>query len=693
MADFVAVIRRAVDGLSNNTPEMRVKVYEKARGAVTRQLQTMTPKLSEDMLSRQLEKLEAAIAEVESDYAEALPPLEEDVPQDVFAGAPEPEPAAEPEREPEPEPEAEPVHEPVPHAPEAYAGASSQSEAYHHETHADEEVEHEAESHQTQSYAPVHTPFDAPWAAPASEPEHYRADEPHHATPLPFQDEPEDRHDPHGDIMPEQPPVAAPWMRHEEVLHAPVEEPVVYEPLSEPQEENEPRHPMDDWVHSNFGAVTPPPSLRRPVDDEAADESAGSRQDANSETDLLSDFDAFVRTSTADKAEDRREARSETAHWDSPMPMIEPGKPGEHGGDPAWFSDFSGVAAASQPKPSVDPAPDLLAASATLPPPLLKKGRGLSGKRPSAGALRRYGVSLAVLLILVGAAFFAYQQRDRIGSMVGSLTSTATDKSAATTSKAPAQSQAAADGAGADGQKFTQRLMPDGSEVDAGQAPASADTAEGKSVAQQNVAANVPAAPSSQDGAKPVPFTIPANGQKAYLYEEQVGQATPTTLQGYVVWSAQTEHSDDGKSQPVIQGKLTIPERGLTALITFKRNTDPSLPASHLAELVFSVPKSFDGGGIDSVQRIAMKATEQDRGDPIVAVPAKITDDTFMIAFNDFPDVVKRNIDMLRQRQWIDIPISYNNGRRALITLDKGTVGQQIFDKVINEWGPIQDKK
>ena len=36
MADFVAVIRRAVDGLSDNNAEMRQKVYEKARGAVRR---------------------------------------------------------------------------------------------------------------------------------------------------------------------------------------------------------------------------------------------------------------------------------------------------------------------------------------------------------------------------------------------------------------------------------------------------------------------------------------------------------------------------------------------------------------------------------------------------------------------------------------------------------------------------------
>ena len=73
MADFVAVIRRAVDGLTDNSPDMRVKVYEKARGAVRRQLEAMNPRPSDDLVQRQLDKLEAAIAAVEGEHAEALP--------------------------------------------------------------------------------------------------------------------------------------------------------------------------------------------------------------------------------------------------------------------------------------------------------------------------------------------------------------------------------------------------------------------------------------------------------------------------------------------------------------------------------------------------------------------------------------------------------------------------------------------
>ncbi|WP_425494090.1 hypothetical protein [Hoeflea alexandrii] len=73
MADFVAVIRKAVDSLPSNTPENRAKVYDKARAAIRRQLEAINPPPSDEVIARQLDKLGAAIDEVESEHAEALP--------------------------------------------------------------------------------------------------------------------------------------------------------------------------------------------------------------------------------------------------------------------------------------------------------------------------------------------------------------------------------------------------------------------------------------------------------------------------------------------------------------------------------------------------------------------------------------------------------------------------------------------
>ena len=174
-----------------------------------------------------------------------------------------------------------------------------------------------------------------------------------------------------------------------------------------------------------------------------------------------------------------------------------------------------------------------------------------------------------------------------------------------------------------------------------------------------------------------------------FLYEERLGQASPAAIVGAVTWSVVEEKGDDGRPSPSVQGSISVPERGLTAMVTFKRNSDPSLPASHVVEIVFSVPPNFEGGSIDSVQRIAMKATEQDRGDPLIAVPAKITDDFHMVALNDFPDARKTNLDLLKNRSWIDIPVTYRNGRRALLTMAKGQTGTDAFNKAIQEWAAL----
>ncbi len=121
--------------------------------------------------------------------------------------------------------------------------------------------------------------------------------------------------------------------------------------------------------------------------------------------------------------------------------------------------------------------------------------------------------------------------------------------------------------------------------------------------------------------------------------------------------------------------------------MTIKRNADPSLPASHVIEFVFSLPQNFEGGAIDGVQRVSMKRTEQDRGDALIAVPAKITDDFHMIALNDFDEAVGNNTELLRSRGWIDIPLTYRNGRRALLTLEKGQSGNEAFSQAMRAWG------
>ncbi len=116
MADFIAVIRRAVDGLSDNTPEMRVRVYERARSAVQRQLDNMKPRPADDVIARQLEKLDEAIAAIEREFTGAPAAEPPAATPDAFEDAAPP--PAPPAREPEPAPVLKPEPAPQVVAPE-----------------------------------------------------------------------------------------------------------------------------------------------------------------------------------------------------------------------------------------------------------------------------------------------------------------------------------------------------------------------------------------------------------------------------------------------------------------------------------------------------------------------------------------------------------------------------------------------
>ena len=47
---------------------------------------------------------------------------------------------------------------------------------------------------------------------------------------------------------------------------------------------------------------------------------------------------------------------------------------------------------------------------------------------------------------------------------------------------------------------------------------------------------------------------------------------------------------------------------------------------------------------------------------------------------------MRQNIQMLRERSWFDIPIVYNDGKRAILAVEKGQQGEMIFSDAMAEW-------
>jgi hypothetical protein len=312
-----------------------------------------------------------------------------------------------------------------------------------------------------------------------------------------------------------------------------------------------------------------------------------------------------------------------------------------------------------------------------------------------------------MLAVIAGGGYGIWLNRDAFGDMIGlGGNSEAVVTTPLVTE--PAETPAAETPAGETNEtpKFTQRLTPEGNETDPGPANGGATVGEGTSVATltQPPGANPPIA--AQPGETPAPSgeeAIPgttneaaapsaadpalAVGQKAIFYEERTSSSEGSAEPGSIVWSlVQESPGNNLPPEPAIRAEATIPGKDVQLRMTIKRNADQSLPASHIIEMIFLTPEGFAGGGIDNILRVALKGSEQEAGNPLIGIPAKIADGFFLVALNDSKAETNANLTLLRRQSWIDIPVVYKSGRRALFTMEKGIPGDKVFDEALKAW-------
>jgi hypothetical protein len=188
---------------------------------------------------------------------------------------------------------------------------------------------------------------------------------------------------------------------------------------------------------------------------------------------------------------------------------------------------------------------------------------------------------------------------------------------------------------------------------------------------------NRPAAPGD-------PGESPAAGlvaQRAIYYEQGEEGSSGRASQGAIAW----ERVERPQAPPAITARIDLPERGTTVTLTFTSNADPSLPASHLIEIELEGEESL-GGPIQRVPALVLKPSEQARGQALAGAAVPVTDRLFWIALSDDPDQVGRNVSLLRDGSWFDMPIMFEDGQRALLTFEKGIPGDRVFETVLAEW-------
>jgi hypothetical protein len=154
-----------------------------------------------------------------------------------------------------------------------------------------------------------------------------------------------------------------------------------------------------------------------------------------------------------------------------------------------------------------------------------------------------------------------------------------------------------------------------------------------------------------------------------------------------VIWrTEQVKPSGSQKAGLALRADIEIPDRRLKAVLSLHRNNDPSLPASHVAELTFIVPPDFVGTGIGNVPGMLMKSNEQARGTPLAGLSVKVADGFFLIGLSNIEADRQRNMQLLKDRGWFDIPLVYTNNRRGILAIVKGSSGDRAFADALAAW-------
>ncbi len=218
------------------------------------------------------------------------------------------------------------------------------------------------------------------------------------------------------------------------------------------------------------------------------------------------------------------------------------------------------------------------------------------------------------------------------------------------------------------------------------QAPAAQPKFPGRVPQEQLPGQQQAQAPAPAPGATPGQ-AAPQVAQRVVLYEEDPNNPAGRQFIGSAVWRTETVSPGSGLAPELeVRANVTIPERNMTVTWTLRRNTDQALPASHTIEIMFNLPPDFPGGGIANVPGVLMKNSEQARGVPLAGLAVKVTNGFFLIGLSAVDADVQRNIQLLKDRPWFDIPIVYNNGGRAILAMEKGPPGDRAFADAFAAW-------
>ncbi|MGI6246133.1 MAG: hypothetical protein ACOYJQ_10230 [Pseudochelatococcus sp.] len=171
--------------------------------------------------------------------------------------------------------------------------------------------------------------------------------------------------------------------------------------------------------------------------------------------------------------------------------------------------------------------------------------------------------------------------------------------------------------------------------------------------------------------------------QRAFLFElDDENAAQPKISAGQVLWRLEGR----GSRNASLYADVVIAEVGLSFSMLMRRNEDASLPASHTIEIIFVNDPASPDRAVRDVAVPQLRVDKEPRGMPLSGLPIPVADNVFLIGLSNLAADVARNNELLRQRDWVDLPLRFATGKMGTITFAKGSVGQQAITDALDSW-------
>jgi hypothetical protein len=140
-------------------------------------------------------------------------------------------------------------------------------------------------------------------------------------------------------------------------------------------------------------------------------------------------------------------------------------------------------------------------------------------------------------------------------------------------------------------------------------------------------------------------------------------------------------------AEVAIRLDVDIPDRGFGMTWLMRRNTDPTLPATHTIDIEFKIAPNSPLGTISDIRSMLMKQPGQnDEGAPLWGHAQKSTPTYFLVGLSATRADAEHNLKLLKTQPAFDVLLVFSKSGRAFLLIEKGPAGEKVFAEAFAAW-------